>query len=144
MNHPAQNVIPPQAAVKSLSPLALGILSAALALSSSGCASIGAGRNPYSREVFQPRPVTRQVGVIAQVDSTYGFAVVDAGLHPSLPSGETLEVRQDGSIDGKVIAKLRVSGERMRPFLVADILEGKPAKGDIVTRTTIESPRFTP
>lgn len=146
MKKPSHQIAAGQALITRVSAIAAALLLAASAFPLTGCAVFEARaayknrQKPFPREMFQPKPVTRQVGQIVQVDETYGFAVVDAGLNPALAAGESLEVRSSGELDGRVTAKLRVSGETMRPFFVADVIEGKPSKGEMVTRTTMEGP----
>lgn len=84
-----------------------------------------------------PRPPGsyEKLGVIVLVNKEAGFVLVDVGLYnPSI--GETLksfspEVRPGNTGESAV---LTVSVERARPFVIADIVEGEPAKGDLVYR----------
>ncbi len=142
----SHQILPGQANLARLFNLGISIMLFASVFAFSGCAVSGARseykrqKNPFRREMFQSKPVVQAVGKIVQVDQKYGFAVVDSSFQPTLPEGEPLEVRKSGELKGAVTAKLRVSGETMRPFFVADIVEGHPAKGELVTRTVLLEP----
>jgi hypothetical protein len=69
------------------------------------------------------------------VNRAAGFVLIDVGLYIP-PDGQALKAFEPGvppAATGET-AVLAVSAERARPFIVADIVAGAPAKGDLVYR----------
>ena len=71
------------------------------------------------------RPLPR-VGVVALVDEAGGFALIDSGGNPTPATGARL-LSYTGPAQS---AQLKVGAVRRHPFVVADILDGTPQKGD--------------
>ncbi len=117
--------------------LTIGTLLLALALALSGCRSTTAGiektkkprRSKTKQEqVAEPAKEARPIGKVVHVDSTYGFVLVDVGLLTGFVPGTEIQSRQGEA----VTAVLKITPEALRPFLTADIVQGKPQLGDIV------------
>ena len=67
-------------------------------------------------------------GTIVLVNEEQRFVLIDSGTHPSPPSGGALR-----SFTGeKASGVLKVETIRRRPFVIADIVEGAPQRGDRV------------
>lgn len=66
------------------------------------------------------------VGTITLVNADEGFALIDSGSSPSPPAGTVITSRTAGLDSGE----LRVTEVRRHPFAIADIVKGKPHKGD--------------
>ena len=73
------------------------------------------------------KPV-QMIGTIALVNAEANFVLVDSGSLPSPLLGSPLESR---AADGTV-AHLKITEVRKRPFVIADIVDGTPARGDRV------------
>jgi len=63
------------------------------------------------------------------VNTDAGFALIQTTAMPVI--GTTLQTR---SADGKQTAYLKVSAGEKPPFVVADIIKGKPQVGEVVTK----------
>ena len=83
----------------------------------------------------QPRSVSqatatagpRVIGEIAVVDEQQHFVLIDLGSYLYVPEpGAALRAVKHGA----ETAHLRASSEQKRPFIAADILDGRPAVGD--------------
>ena len=59
----------------------------------------------------------------------HGFAVIESSQTPD--TGTELAAR---SIDGQQTALLRVTPEKKNPFIIADIVKGKPLPGEMITK----------
>jgi hypothetical protein len=70
----------------------------------------------------------RLIGVVALVNSEGGFVLIDSGTNPA-PSSDGILKSRTGGVES---AELRVSEIRRHPFVIADIVEGTPNKGDLV------------
>lgn len=74
-------------------------------------------------------PKTPQwIGTIVLVNSESGFVLVDSGSQPSPVMGKTARTQPTGG----TAAELRVTEVSRRPFVIADIVNGTPQKGDQV------------
>jgi len=69
----------------------------------------------------------RLVGTVSLVNEELGFALIDTVETPN-PGTELKTV----SSDGEETARLRVSPQQKRPFIIADIAKGMPHAGDQV------------
>ena len=76
-----------------------------------------------------PAPAPVSSGMVSLVNEEAGFVLVRTGETPE--AGSSLQAR---SKDGAETALLRVSPEQKRPFIIADILKGKPHVGETVTK----------
>ena len=75
-----------------------------------------------------PKGKRRQIGKILLVNSEAGFVLVEIrGAAPPEP-GLALKCTRDGADSGI----LTVSGERQGLHIIADVVTGKPQKGDLV------------
>ena len=70
----------------------------------------------------------RSVGTIKLVNEEAGFVLIETTAFQDASSGGTLI----SIMDQRESATLKVSEMRNPPFLIADIVSGKPAKGDRV------------
>jgi hypothetical protein len=68
------------------------------------------------------------MGRIALVNAETHFVLVDGADAQSPKAGASLRSYADGALSGE----LRATGVRRRPFFIADIVHGTPAKGDVV------------
>ena len=68
------------------------------------------------------------VGTITLVNTEGGFTLIDSGNTPNPSVGEVIKSRTADVESGE----LRVTEVRRRPFYIADIIKGKPQKGDQV------------
>src|SRR5438067_233000 len=66
--------------------------------------------------------VPQLVGTITLVNAEGGFALIDTGSAPSPPVGAVITSRTAGADSGE----LRVTAVRRHPFVIADIVKGKP------------------
>lgn len=105
-------------------------------LSLPGCASRGR-REPgpktktSSATPTPAPPIHVLVGDVAIVNEEKGFVLIDLGSNLYVPDpGTALRVVREGV----VVAQLKTSPEQKRPFIAADIVEGKPEAGDRVER----------
>jgi hypothetical protein len=75
------------------------------------------------------QPQTIHVGEVAVVDERKRFVLIDLQSNLYVPEpGVTLRTMRDAT----ETAKLKVTPERKRPFIAADVIEGQPAVGDEV------------
>jgi hypothetical protein len=107
-----------------------------------GCSSAEKkGDMDASATVVMPTPTPRppgsyeKLGEIVLVNEVAGFVLVDVGPYIP-PDGEALKAFAPEVQPGETgeSAVLTVSIERARPFVVADIVSGEPARGDVVYR----------
>ncbi len=68
------------------------------------------------------------VGTITLVNADESFVLIDTGSAPGPLVGSSITSRTAGSDSGE----LRVTEVRRNPFVIADIVKGKPQKGDAV------------
>lgn len=103
------------------------LLLATLCLNLAACAT---SRNRVPEAPIKapaPRPVA--IGKVAMVNQDLGFVLIQTPLTPE--TGTALQTR---SKDGSETAQLRVSAEKKQPFIIADIMKGKPLAGETVTK----------
>ncbi|MGI8604094.1 MAG: hypothetical protein ACR2OZ_14040 [Verrucomicrobiales bacterium] len=84
-----------------------------------------------TREVWQQQGIIEDSfrSRVREVDSNYGFVIIDAGTKNGLTSGATLDVRRGG----RVIGQLRVTNiEQNRA--AADPIKGSVAEGESIQR----------
>jgi hypothetical protein len=106
------------------------LLTILLAISQTGCATLRrwTKRKPKAvpESVANSRRPLQLVGVIALVNEADGFVLIDSGSNPTPLTGARL-LSYTGPAQS---AQLKASVVRRRPFVVADILDGEPRKGD--------------
>lgn len=78
-----------------------------------------------------PFPVRTVVGQIAVVDEEKRFVLIDLGSNLYVPDPGAALRSTHASGES---ARLKASPEQKRPFIAADIVEGKPQVGDEVER----------
>lgn len=103
-------------------PLVLGTLIAGCSVRSEQHAP-GSIQNRASKETLRPR-----LGKIASTNEEAGFVLVDIGTAPAPEAGAQLEAFGE---NGRT-SDLSVSTFQRRPFLIADIRQGRPRVGDSV------------
>lgn len=103
------------------------LILAALCLNLAACAT-GRNRVPEA-PIKAPTPPPVAVGKVTMVNQELGFVLIQSPVSPE--TGAALQSRDK---DGGETASLRVSGEKKPPFIIADILKGKPHAGDTVTK----------
>ena len=111
--------------------LLAGLLLSVLAVSAiAGCAT--ASKHPKPPVAAAPPPpaqhIPELVGTITLVNAPLNFVLVDVGAVDYPAVGVALK----SFSDGKETGILMVSPEKNRPFIIADIVKGTPAKGDLV------------
>lgn len=93
---------------------------------SPGCALVP--KSWRKKKPNEPPKAPRLIGTVVLVNSEGGFVLVDSGSLPSPSMGKAARTRPaDGSA-----AELKVTEVRRRPFVIADIVNGTPQKGDQV------------
>lgn len=93
-------------------------LTALLCLCATGCSP---QRTKAAPAVTAPRPI----GEVAMVNTAAGFVLIDHGPAMNLPAaGTELVIRGD---NGET-ARVKVTAERKRPFITADIISGTPSQ----------------
>ena len=75
------------------------------------------------------------IGRVALVNVEERFALIEANLAQSPGLGTALRAYTGNAVS----AELRATGVRRRPFLVADLVSGMPAKGDLVVQPLSEA-----
>jgi hypothetical protein len=65
-------------------------------------------------------------GVASFVNLPGNFVILETSMASSLPVGQELSALKDGRITSKV----KVTADRRPPFVIAEILEGVPQRGD--------------
>ena len=99
----------------------------ALGLAFSGCGS--SGSRTTAPKAAGPRAIN--VGEVAVVDKERRFVLIDLESSLYVPApGVALRTLQGSTETGH----LKVSPERKRPFIAADILDGEPKVGDRVVQ----------
>ncbi len=91
-----------------------------------GCAS---RRKKARAETPPPVHGDRFEGSITLVNEEARFVLIEGGYRQAPADGTFLKSFREGNES----AELRVSPERHRPFVIADIVKGSPQKGDRVT-----------
>lgn len=88
-------------------------------------------------------PREHRVGVVRVIGDAQRFVLIELPVGDSgpLPDGTLLRCSSAPTSDAPTNAMLRVSTERRRPFIVADVLSGEPRVGDAVflDRTAISA-----
>jgi len=104
------------------------VLLALLCLGLGACATT---RRPGVPEapIKAPTPPPQVIGRIFAVNMGHGFAVIESSQTPE--TGIELHAR---SIAGEQTALLKVTPEKKNPFIIADIMKGKPQPGETVTK----------
>ena len=82
---------------------------------------------PKKKAPPQAEPPAR-IGTVSFIDVDNGFVLIDAESFAGILPGEPLVCITNQN----ETASLRMSTLRNPPFLVADIINGKPQKGDVV------------
>jgi hypothetical protein len=100
------------------------IIVAAACFSLAACAT---HRNRVIEAPIKAPPVV--VGKVALVRADAGFVLVQTAAN--LETGETLTSRDK---DGAVSSTLKVSAEKKQPFIIANIANGTPKAGEIITK----------
>ncbi len=100
-----------------------------LASMQTGCAVLRRGKKTFrSRDAataLARRPLQR-LGTITLVNEAEGFVLIDSGALPTPATGAKLTSYSGALLSGQ----LKAGPARRRPFVVADILEGAPRRGD--------------
>ncbi len=102
------------------------LLLAAICLGLTACAS---HRQDISAPIKTPPPAPKAIGRVSLVNEELGFALIQTAETPE--AGTPLQAR---SQDGSETALLKVSKEQKRPFVIADVMKGKPHVGEVVTK----------
>jgi hypothetical protein len=106
------------------------MMCAGLAMSGPGCGLLR--KRPVKRDDSHVREMLdgrRPIGQIAMLDREHEFVLIRSPLPESLKE-KTMLVARDAA--GSTTGKLKVSPEKKRTFLAADITEGSPKMGDVV------------
>ncbi len=82
---------------------------------------------PDPNAALAPRK-DQPIGTVVHTDKEFGFVLVDVGMFTGFEPGSQLECRREG----ERVALLNIAQQAMRPFLAADVVEGKPQIGDLV------------
>ena len=96
---------------------------------------LGLGACATHRPAFEqapikaPAPAPVAIGKVALVNNETGFALIESAVSPE--PGAKLQSR---SLSGQETAQLQVSVEKKPPFIIADIMKGKPTVGELVTK----------
>jgi hypothetical protein len=103
------------------------LLLATLCLGLTACAI---RRTPdISAPIKAPAPAPVAIGRISLVNEELGFVLFQT---PQTPEAGTL--LQARSLDGMESAQLKVSTAQKPPFVIADVMKGKPEVGQVVTK----------
>ena len=96
-----------------------------VALAFSGC---GVFRKRKRAQPAAAAEVVSLVGTVALVNEESRFILIDTGNLPTPDTGLHFRTMRDGARTGVV----KTGAEHRRPFVVAEIVEGAPQKGDRV------------
>ncbi|MCX6966537.1 MAG: hypothetical protein NTZ46_01940 [Verrucomicrobia bacterium] len=103
------------------------LLLAAICLGLAACAT---HRQPdISAPIQAPAPAPKVIGTVSLVNEELGFALIQTAETPE--AGTPLQAR---ATNGQETAALKVSKEQKHPFVIADVMNGKPHVGEIVTK----------
>jgi len=103
------------------------LLLATICLGLAACAS---QRHPdVSAPIKVPAPAPRAIGTVSLVNEELGFALIQTAETPE--AGTPLQARSKA---GEETALLKVSTAQKHPFIIADVMKGKPHVGEIVTK----------
>lgn len=103
------------------------VLLALLCLGLSACAT--ARHRVPEAPIKAPTPPPQVIGRVSLVNTVQGFALIESSQTPE--TGTELAAR---SSDGAQTAVLKVTPEKKNPFIIADIVKGKPQAGEAVTK----------
>jgi len=104
------------------------LLLAAICLGLAACATHHRSQVPEA-PIKAPAPAPIAIGTVSLVNEDLGFVLVQTAQTPE--AGTPLQVR---TRDGQETALLKVSTAQQRPFIIADVMKGKPHVGEIVTK----------
>ena len=104
------------------------LLLAAIALGLTACVTPHRPQVPEA-PIQAPAPAPQPIGRISLVNEELGFVLVQTAQTPE--EGTPLQAR---SADGRESAQLKVSAAQKPPFLIANVLKGKPQVGEVVTK----------
>jgi hypothetical protein len=94
---------------------------------------LGACATPRPRvpvaPIKAPTPPPQVIGRVSLVNTVQGFALIESSQTPE--TGTMLQAR---SMEGEESAILKVTPEKKNPFIIADIVKGKPLVGQAVTQ----------
>ena len=94
--------------------------------------TVAADRSPVTNTL--PTPKEHRVGTVRVIGDGQRFVLVEvppSGAGP-LPDGLMLHCSASPNADATANATLRISTERRRPYIVADVVDGEPHVGDAV------------
>ena len=120
------------------------VLLAGVLLSGCGWMPWSGGRRRAAAElaVAGSRRAALVVGRVSLVNEGERFALIEENMVQAPAAGTMLRIYSGNSLS----AELRATGVRRRPFLVADLVSGMPAKGDMVVQpaaSEVAPPRAT-
>ena len=87
-------------------------------------------RAAAEKELEDARQAPLVLGRVSLVNEEERFALIEANAVQPPPTGTLLRIYAGNAVS----AELRATGVRRRPFLVADLVSGTPAKGDLVVQ----------
>jgi len=100
---------------------------AAICLGLAACAT--QRHQDVAAPIKAPAPAPRTIGTVSLVNEELGFVLVQTAETPE--AGTPLQSR---SKDGQETALLKVSTAQKHPFIIADVMKGKPHVGEVVTK----------
>ena len=103
------------------------LLLAALCLGLAACATHR--HQDISAPLTAPAPAPKPIGLVYAVNEELGFVVIQTPETPEV--GTALQTRTK---DGQETGLLKVCKQEKRPFVVADVLKGKPHVGEVVMK----------
>ena len=107
------------------------VLIAAIVFAGSGCATWKKMKVLPHRETKRAtavHPAPQRIGTITLVNRSEKFVLIDTGLAPAPSVGTALKSFTGETASGVVT----VGNVNRRPFVVADIVQGSPTRGDAV------------
>lgn len=110
-----------------------------------GCA-LWKGRADAGRRVAMEKALAEarqhpvRVGRIVLVNADAHFVLIDAASAQTPRAGAVWRAYSGGALT----AELRATGVRRRPWVIADIVQGKPAAGDLVVQPAEAEPTAAP
>lgn len=95
-----------------------------------GLAACATSRNRVPEAPIKaPLPPPVAIGHVSLVNEVVGFVLVETPATPE--TGTELQTR---NLAGEVTSLLKVSQEKRPPFVIADVMKGKPHVGEVVTK----------
>ncbi len=82
------------------------------------------------KALVEARRAPTPVGRVALVDTRQRFALIESTMAQPPVAGMILRTYEGSAVS----AELRATGVRRRPFLVADLVSGTPARGELVVQ----------